>query len=125
LIVGRFDPSSAAPEPQPTETLHGLAVSAGVATGPARVIRDAGAGERVLPGEILVAPFTDPGWTPYFLTAAGIVVDLGGMLSHGAIVAREYGIPAVVNVGAASKTIRTGQTVRADGDRGVVTVLSS
>ena len=76
-----------------------------------------------MPGEILLSPFTDPGWTPYFLMAAGIVMDMGGMLSHGSIVAREYGIPAVVNVGPATRIIQTGQIVRVDGGRGVVTVL--
>ena len=74
-------------------------------------------------GEILIAPCTDPGWTPYFLAAAGIVMDVGGMLSHGSIVAREYGIPAVVNVGSATRSIKTGQIVRVDGDRGLVTII--
>jgi rifampicin phosphotransferase len=87
------------------------------------VIPDLASDAQVLPGEILVAPYTDPGWTPYFLPAAGIVVDMGGLLSHGSICAREYGIPAVVNVGPASKTIRTGQMVEVDGDRGVVRIL--
>jgi pyruvate,water dikinase len=77
----------------------------------------------VLPGEVLVAPFTDPGWTPYFLPAAAIVVDQGGLLSHGSVIAREYGIPAVVNVGPATRTVRTGQLLRVDGNRGQVTVL--
>ena len=80
--------------------------------------------ESVEPGEILVAPFTDPGWTPYFLNAAAIVMDTGGMLSHGSIVAREYGIPCVVNVGPATKIIKTGDTVRVDGKRGVVTIVN-
>ena len=79
--------------------------------------------EQVQAGEILVAPFTDPGWTPYFIPAAGIVMDQGGLLSHGAIIAREYGIPAVVNVGNATKIIKTGQTIQVDGDRGVVRIL--
>ncbi|HYG35394.1 MAG TPA: PEP/pyruvate-binding domain-containing protein, partial [Clostridia bacterium] len=78
--------------------LEGLPVSPGVATGRARVILRADTQTRVLPGEVLIAPFTDPGWTPYFLNAAAIVVDIGGQLSHGSIIAREYGIPAVVNV---------------------------
>jgi phosphoenolpyruvate synthase/pyruvate phosphate dikinase len=87
------------------------------------VILRSDATERVLPGEILVAPFTDPGWTPYFLQAAGIVMDMGGMLSHGSVVAREYGIPAVVNVGPATKLIKTGQMIRVDAGRGEVTIL--
>ena len=80
--------------------------------------------ERLLPGEILVAPLTDPGWTPYFLTASGIVMDLGGQLTHGSIVAREYGIPAVANTVSATKRIRTGQRIRVDGNRGIVSILA-
>ena len=102
-------------------TLSGVPVNPGVVTGPARVILRAGSG-KVRPGEILVAPFTDPGWTPLFLNAAAIVMDMGGILSHGSIVAREYGIPAVVNVGPATKTIKTGQMIRVDGTRGTVTL---
>ncbi|MGE3165535.1 MAG: PEP/pyruvate-binding domain-containing protein [Planctomycetota bacterium] len=107
------------------ETLRGVAVSPGVATGRARVIEHASTTERLEPGEILVAPFTDPGWTPYFIPAAGIVMDLGGLLSHGSIVAREYGIPAVVNVGVGTRRIRTGDWVRVDGERGEVQILES
>ena len=76
-----------------------------------------------MPGEILVAPSTDPGWAPYFLNAAGVVMDLGGILSHGSIVARELGVPCVVNVGPATKVVRTGQLLRVDGGRGVVEIL--
>ena len=125
VVVGQFDPAAIAAEDAPpaTRVLHGLAASAGVATGPARVMLRPQEGQPILPGEILVARFTDPGWTPYFLAAAGIVMDVGGMLSHGSIVAREYGIPAVVNVGSATRTITSGQVVRVDGDHGVVTVL--
>jgi pyruvate,water dikinase len=90
IIVGRYDPEKHKPDviDSTSEELPGLAVSPGVVTGPARVILHAGT-EQVLPGEILVAPFTDPGWTPYFIPAAGIVMDQGGLLSHGSIVARE------------------------------------
>lgn len=125
VIVGRFDPDDFISDAVDCDTcdLTGLAVSAGVASGPARVILRADASERVLPGEILVAPFTDPGWTPYFLPAAGIVMDMGGMLSHGSIVAREYGIPAVVNVGPATKIVKTGQMIEVDGTRGTVRIL--
>jgi len=126
VMVGEFDPARHVPPraDQGMRELRGLPVSAGVATGPARVILRADATERVFPGEILVAPFTDPGWTPYFLTAAGLVTDLGGQLSHGSVVAREYGLPAVVNVQFATQLIRTGQLIRVDGDRGTVAVLS-
>jgi pyruvate,water dikinase len=125
VVVGRFDPDSLVPEVVDTDTdvLKGWAVSSGVATGKARVILRADTDEQVLAGEILVAPFTDPGWTPYFLPAAAIVMNQGSLLSHGSIVAREYGIPAVVNVGPATKIIKTGQTIQVDGDRGVVRIL--
>jgi pyruvate,water dikinase len=72
------------------------------------------------PGEILVAPSTDPSWTPLFLTAGGLVMEVGGAMSHGAIVAREYGIPAVVGVAGAIERIRSGQVVTVDGTRGTV-----
>ena len=78
---------------------------------------------RVLAGEILVAPFTDPGWAPHFVAAAGLIVDSGGLLSHGSIVARELGIPAVVNVRDATRRIRTGDRLRLDAWRGEVHVL--
>jgi phosphohistidine swiveling domain-containing protein len=103
--------------------LRGIGVSPGAAVGRARVVLHSDAQERLRPGEILVAPFTDPGWTPYFLPAAAIVVDLGGVLSHGSVVAREYGIPAVVNVSTGTRTIRTGQLLRVDGTRGEVRLL--
>jgi pyruvate,water dikinase len=125
VIVGRYQPDEHPPEPidENAETLSGLAVSPGIVTGPARVILSYSHNEQVLPGEILVAPFTDPGWTPYFLPAAAIVVDIGGMLSHGSIVAREYGKPAVVNVGPATKIIKTGQMIQVDGNQGKVRIL--
>ena len=71
-------------------------------------------------GEILVCPGTDPAWTPLFLSAAGLVTEVGGMMTHGSVVAREYGIPAVVGVAGATDRITTGQLVRVDGASGVV-----
>ena len=126
VVVGHFDPNHFLPvEVDASATvLQGLAVSPGIVTGRARVILRADANENVLPGEILVGPFSDPGWTPYFLPASGIVMDLGGQLSHGSVFAREYGIPAVVNVGSATRLIKTGQLIEVDGYRGVVTMLS-
>jgi phosphohistidine swiveling domain-containing protein len=121
VLAGRFDPAKhvqTRPDPS-TQHLNGLAVSTGVVTGPARVILHA-SDDFVRPGEILVAPFTDPGWTPYFVNAAGIVMDQGGLLSHGSIVAREFGIPCVVNVGPATQIIQTGRTIRVDGNTGTV-----
>jgi phosphohistidine swiveling domain-containing protein len=112
--------SSAAGPPQPG-TLAGAAASAGTVTGKARVILDP-AGAHLEPGEILVAPSTDPGWTPLFMTAGALVMEMGGPISHGAVVAREYGIPAVVGVPDATTRIRTGDTVTVDGAAGTVVV---
>jgi pyruvate,water dikinase len=77
-------------------------------------------GARLEPGEVLVAPSTDPGWTPLFLTAGALVMEMGGMMSHGAVVAREYGIPAVVGVPDATGRISTGDQVTVDGSAGTV-----
>ena len=107
-----------------TGALAGTAASAGTVTGPARVVLDP-AGARLVPGEILVAPSTDPGWTPLFLTAGGLVMEMGGANSHGAVVAREYGIPAVVGVPDATGRISTGQQVEVDGTHGLVRSLAS
>ncbi|WP_395727222.1 PEP/pyruvate-binding domain-containing protein [Nakamurella sp.] len=100
-------------------TLVGSPASAGTVTGVARVILDP-VGARLEPGEILVAPSTDPGWTPLFLTAGGLVMEMGGSNSHGAVVAREYGIPAVVGVAGATRDIRSGMQITVDGAAGVV-----
>ncbi|ALV41096.1 phosphoenolpyruvate synthase [Pseudarthrobacter sulfonivorans] len=99
--------------------LTGSPASAGVVTATARVILDP-VGAHLEPGEILVAPSTDPGWTPLFLTAGGLVMEMGGPNSHGAVVAREYGIPAVVGVPDATLRIFTGQEITVDGGAGTV-----
>src|SRR5205085_10144945 len=104
--------------------LQGTPASPGAVTGQARVIHDPD-GARLEPGEILVAPSTDPGWTPLFLTAGGLVMEMGGMMSHGAVVAREYGIPAVVGVAGATERIATGQAVTVDGSAGSVTLVAA
>jgi pyruvate,water dikinase len=124
VVVGRFNPQHCVPDPgvENGAVLRGLAVSPGVVTGRARVLLTVDVAEHVRPGEILVAPYSDPGWTPYFLPAAGVVMDLGGQLSHGSVLAREYGLPAVVNVRSATRIIRTGQLIQVDGHRGVVTI---
>ena len=100
-------------------TLTGTPAAAGVVTAVARVVLDP---ERasIMPGEILVAPSTDPGWTPLFLTAGGLVMEMGGANSHGAVVAREYGIPAVVGVAGAIEAITTGMLLTVDGANGTV-----
>src|SRR5665648_57303 len=102
-------------ENMPEGALLGSPVSSGVIEGIARVITDP-TQESINKGEILVAPFTDPGWTPLFINAAGLVMEIGGLLTHGTVVAREYGIPAVVGVSEATKKIKTGQKIRVDGD---------
>jgi phosphohistidine swiveling domain-containing protein len=101
--------------------LRGTPASGGVVTERARVILDPGEAS-LEPGEILVAPSTDPGWTPLFLTAGGLVMEMGGPMSHGAIVAREYGIPAVVGVPDATEHIETGRRITVDGSAGEVTL---
>ncbi|MBK9752067.1 MAG: phosphoenolpyruvate synthase [Nannocystis sp.] len=106
---------------QPEGGLAGTPASAGRVTGVARVILDP-AGARIEPGEILVAPSTDPGWTPLFLTASGLVMEMGGAMSHGSVVAREYGIPAVVGVPQATTRISTGQRITVDGAAGTITI---
>ncbi|MEU4538601.1 PEP/pyruvate-binding domain-containing protein [Streptosporangium sp. NPDC023825] len=111
----------APPGPAEAGVLVGMAGAAGRATGRARVIRDP-AGAHIEPGEILVAPTTDPGWTPLFLTTAGLVTETGSPMAHGPTVAREYGIPAVICVRNATHEIRTGQLITIDGAAGTVRV---
>jgi pyruvate,water dikinase len=102
-------------------TLQGTPASAGRVTARSRVILDPH-DAHLEPGEILVAPSTDPGWTPLFLKAAGLVMEVGGAMAHGAIVAREYGIPAVVGVAGATGRIATGSRVTLDGAAGTVVI---
>jgi pyruvate,water dikinase len=104
--------------------LFGLAASSGVVEGRARVLRGPEEIAQLEPGEILVVRTTDVGWTPLFLVAAGVVTELGGPLSHAAIVARELGVPTVVNVSDATRVFRTGDRLRLDGDRGVIEKLA-
>jgi phosphohistidine swiveling domain-containing protein len=125
---------SATPAPVPIEiadtgglpdadTVAGVGVSSGVVTGTARVLMtpDFAAVE---PGEILVAPHTDPSWSSVMFLSAGLVVDIGGALSHTALVARELGLPCVVNTGDGTRRIRTGDRIRVDGGSGAVEVLA-
>ena len=105
--------------PATDAAIRGTPASPGIARGIARVIRSP-VGARLEPGEVLVAPSTDPGWTPLFLTAGALVMEMGGMMSHGAVVAREYGIPAVVGVPDATGRIATGEQVTVDGSAGTV-----
>jgi phosphohistidine swiveling domain-containing protein len=117
---------TAAPDTQTAgDRLTGLGVSPGRVEGAARVVLDPRTGAGILPGEVLVVPVTDLAWTPLFLNAAALVVEVGGTLSHGSIVAREYGIPAVVSVSGATRLIRDGDLLVVDGHQGVVTVRPS
>lgn len=119
LLSDGTEPETLISVEAPEGALVGSPASVGTVTGPARVILDP-AGAHLDPGEILVAPSTDPGWTPLFLTAGGLVMEMGGSMSHGAVVAREYGIPAVVGVPDATTTITTGQHITVDGAAGIV-----
>jgi pyruvate,water dikinase len=106
------------------DVLRGLPASAGVVEGRARVLFSSDEIGALEPGEILVVHTTDVGWTPLFLLAAGVVTELGGPLSHAAVVAREFGVPSVVNVLGATRALRTGDLLRVDGDRGSVERLA-
>jgi len=106
----------------PPGALVGLGVSAGTIEGRARVVVDLSAGV-LEPGDILVTAFTDPGWSPLFVSAAGLVTEVGGAMTHGSVIAREYGLPAVVGVDGATRSIRDGQRLRLDGSNGWVELL--
>ena len=107
------------------QRLEGMAASPGVVEGRARVIRSANDLGLIQDGEILVTPVTAPSWAPVFGKIKATVTDIGGMMSHAAIVCREYGLPAVTGTGTASSTIKTGQMLRVDGSTGEVTILSA
>jgi pyruvate,water dikinase len=104
------------------DVLQGVAASPGRITGLARVIHGPDEFGQMQPGDILVARITTPAWTPLFALAAGVVTDVGGPLSHGSIVAREYHIPAVLGTGLATERLSSGQRVTVDGDAGTVTL---
>ena len=116
-------PEVLAPAGDGVTELRGTPVSPGVVVGKARVVLDPQQDAPLQPGEILVAPVTDAGWTPLFALASGLVVDIGSALSHGSTVAREYGLPAVANVRTGTRVIRTGDLLQVDGNEGVVRIL--
>jgi pyruvate,water dikinase len=103
--------------------MSGIGVSGGIVEGTARVLHTPDFGQ-VAPNEILVAPTTDPSWASIMFISRGLVVDVGGALSHAAVVARELGIPCVVNTRTGTRDIRTGDVLRVDGTTGIVEVLS-
>ena len=117
-----YDAPASAVDASPN-TLAGSPVSAGTVEGVVHVVFDPHR-VQLVPGEILVCRATDPAWTPLFLSAGGLVMQVGGMMTHGSVVAREYGIPAVVGVQQATERLKTGQRVRVDGSSGRVTILS-
>ena len=106
-----------------TNTLRGFAVSPGTVTGVASVIMTPNDFDKMTPDTILVCPLTTPAWTQLFPHATGLVTDIGSILAHGSIVAREYGIPAVLGIGDATQRIKSGQRITIDGDKGLVTIL--
>jgi pyruvate,water dikinase len=106
----------------PAGALAGIPASAGIVEGRARTVRDL-ADADLEEGDILVTTFTDPSWTPIFLSATGLVTEVGGAMTHGAVVAREYGLPAVVGVDGAMRLIRDGQRIRINGTDGYVEIL--
>ncbi|MCH2634134.1 MAG: PEP-utilizing enzyme [Acidimicrobiales bacterium] len=131
VIVGEPDPLSKWPSRDgspveiisPGDSIQGLPGCPGISEGRARIILDSHDPTALEPGDVLVAPLTDPSWTPLFVPASGVVVDVGAALSHAIIVSRELGIPCVVSATDATKRIPDGAMIRVDGDTGVVTIL--
>lgn len=119
---GEIITSSYKRENLPADAIAGLAVSAGIVEGRARVIRQMGEAEPG-PDDILVTSFTDPGWTPLFVSIKGLVTEVGGLMTHGAVIAREYGLPAVVGIDKATTLIKDGQRIRVNGTEGYVEIL--
>jgi len=111
----RNDPNS--------DILRGIPVSPGTVTSPASLIKSPAEFEQMQPDSILVCPMTNPAWTPLFAHASGLVTDMGGILGHGSIVAREYGIPAVVGTGISTQRVKHGQKITVDGDAGTVSLI--
>ncbi|HJE58369.1 MAG TPA: phosphoenolpyruvate synthase [Nocardiopsis listeri] len=123
--VPMIDPARVFPHRKSPDTLvRGAPAGAGTATGPVRIVRGAEDFDRLRDGDVLVCPYTNPTWTPLFRRAAAVVVDSGAVGSHAAIVAREYGIPAVMGTGTGTSTLTDGERVTVDGARGAVTSAS-
>ena len=126
MKFGPIDMAMFEPKPRAASTgpiLDGFAVSPGQVTAPASVIHAPEDFDKMVPDTILVCPTTTPAWTPLFAQAKGLVTDIGGALAHGSIVAREYGIPAVMGTGVATQRIQNGQLIRIDGHAGTVTLI--
>jgi pyruvate,water dikinase len=106
-----------------SDILKGIPVSPGTVTSPVSLIKSPVEFDKMQPDSILVCPMTNPAWTPLFAHATGLVTDMGGILGHGSIVAREYGIPAVVGTGTSTQRTKHGQTIKVDGDTGTVELI--
>jgi pyruvate,water dikinase len=119
IIAGKYKR-----ENLPVDAIIGLPVSAGVVEGRARVILNIEEAD-LKDGDILVTSFTDPSWTPLFVSIKGLVTEVGGLMTHGAVIAREYGLPAVVGVDHATQRIKDGQRIRVHGTEGYVEILTS
>ncbi|MGM3277493.1 PEP/pyruvate-binding domain-containing protein [Ralstonia sp. 24A2] len=122
---GETPATAIAPSASTGDHWTGTAVGAGTAQGQARLVDNAAVGTALQTGDVLVAPSTDPAWTPLFLKASALVMETGGYLSHGAIVAREFGIPAVVNVPGIRARLKDGETIRVDGNAGTISRVSA
>jgi pyruvate,water dikinase len=123
--IGPPAPVAVAPaQAEPVDVLHGVAASHGVVTGRVRVLAGAEECDLLEPDEILVCRTTDPSWAAAFYLTAAVVIDIGSTGSHGAIVAREMGLPCVIGTGNGTAVLRTGDLVRVDGTSGIVTVLT-
>jgi pyruvate,water dikinase len=122
VFRSRPEPLRLAPVESQGGALVGKPVSRGQVTGRARVVETLEEAAALQSGEILIAPITDVGWTPYFSLIGGLATDVGSAVSHGAVVAREYGLPAVVNLRVATTHFQTGDWVTLDGDRGTLTL---
>jgi phosphohistidine swiveling domain-containing protein len=114
-----------APDASSETVLTGIGCSAGIVRAKVRVIRTLEEADTLKPREILVTRFTDPGWTPVLGLVSGVITEVGGLLSHAAVIGREYGIPAVLNVAEATQLLRTGQQVEIDGNEGTVRVIAA
>ena len=117
IITGKYKR-----ENLPSNAIMGLAVSSGIIEGRARVILKMEEAN-LEDGDILVTTFTDPSWTPLFVSIKGLITEVGGLMTHGAVIAREYGLPAVVGVDNATKFIKDGQRIRINGTDGYVEIL--
>lgn len=117
IISGEYDTGN-----MPKGAIAGTPVSSGIVEGRARVILNINEA-KIEEGDILITKFTDPSWTPIFVLVKGLVTEVGGMMTHGAVVAREYGLPAVAGVDDATKLIKDGQRIRINGTEGYIEIL--